>query len=113
GLGIVVRAALEVSGTTLVANTLACRLLVRAVVDRATLGAGITTGHATNEFLVIDAQFDDRGEIQALVLQHPLGRVRLDQRPRKAIENETVGTVGLVDSLRHDGDDDIVGYQLA
>src|SRR3546814_7185331 len=83
----------------LVANAVRRRLAVAIVIDGATLGTGIAAGHAADQFLVVDLQFDDGGELDPLVAQHRLGRIRLDEGARKAVENEAIGTVGLADPL--------------
>src|SRR4029450_3846611 len=56
---------------------------------------------------------DDRIELEALLLEHAIKRVRLRHRTREAIEDEAVARIGLVDALGDDRHDHVVGHELA
>ncbi len=63
--------------------------------------------------LVVDIEFDDDRELDALGLQHRLGGIGLHERARETVEDEALGAIGLIDSLGDDGIDDLVGDQIA
>ena len=61
----------------------------------------------------VDLQFDRGIERQALAGQHLVERLGLLHGARKAVEDETVLRVGLVDAVIDDADHDLVGDERA
>ena len=62
---------------------------------------------------LVDLQLDDGVELLALLGQHPVKRLGLRHGARKTVEDETLAAIRLVDPVRHDLVDDLVGNQFA
>ena len=75
------------------------------------LGLGGAIDDARDELLGVDLQLDRRVELQPLARQHRVERLGLGERARKAVENESLLRVGLIEALVDDAGDDVVGNQ--
>ena len=62
---------------------------------------------------LVDPQLDHAVELQSLVVQHLVERLRLRGRAREPVEDEAFLGVRLVDALGHDRIDDVVRDELA
>src|SRR5207253_2241645 len=84
----------------------------RGIVDSHFLAARLHLGDARLDAVqkraLIDAQFDHGVELDVLLLQELIERGRLRHRARKAIEDETVLHVGLVETVGDDSDHDLI-----
>ena len=62
---------------------------------------------------LVDAQFDNRVELEVLLLQQFVQRLRLRHGARKTVEDETLLRVRLFDAIRDNSDHDLVRHQRA
>jgi hypothetical protein len=75
------------------------RRLKRIVVTRPTFGARETTRNSLYQNGIIDREFNDGVERQAMMRQHIIQRIRLRFGAWKPIEDKTLPTIWLLDPI--------------
>src|SRR6266568_2481561 len=68
---------------------------------------------AFEQSALVHLELDDGVELEALLLEHAIERVRLRHRARKAIEDEAPARIGLVDARGDDRHHHVVGHEFA
>src|SRR6266508_1216563 len=86
-------------------------VLAKQLASRLHLGDALLD--ALEQDALVHLELDDRVELEALLLEHAIKRVRLRHRAREAIEDEAVARIGLVDALGDDRYHHVVGHELA
>ena len=110
---IVVGAPHELARPADVANSRLLRLREFVVIALAAFGAGVAPGDPLHQCLIVDPHLDDRIELEALVLEHPVKRLSLCFVAREPIQDEALLDVGLVQPLSDDRHYDVVGDEIA
>ena len=78
-----------------------------------TAGLRIAGGDPFHQSLVVNLESDDQVNLGAAAGEHGVERLSLGQGPREAVEDRAAGLLGLWQALLDQGDDDLIGDQLA
>src|SRR5262245_21498626 len=81
------------------------RIVVGAQALPARLGLGDALLDALEQVRLVNLQLDHGVELEVLLLEHAIERMRLRHRARESIEDEAVMRIGLLDALGDDGHD--------
>src|SRR6516162_205674 len=62
---------------------------------------------------LVHLELDDGVEVEALLLEHAIERVRLRHRARKTVEDKALARIGLVDARGDDRHHHVIGHEFA
>ena len=83
------------------------------VVAGAAMGAAESARDPLDQHVVIDPELDDAVDAGAAFVQHFVERLGLRHGAGKAVQDEAVTAVFLLDTLPQHGDDHLIGHQPA